>query len=340
MHNSIQFAIFTAVTTTQSRFRMLLILLVFFCLTTEGFAFQSINSDQPLFQPKNEFSPIIHHIFWQWSELRHDEMFHEKLQIWIENRQWCMQRAPNFQHIMWNYTMIKSLLQSHYAWMLPIFDSYTFPVQRLDVAKYFILHRYGGIYMDMDVGCRDLDLEKIFDYVRANNVYAQVAFAKTKPFGYATDVIISTPVAPFWLHLFSNLQRYNHWYIFPYATVMYSTGPLFFSRQVYEYKQTAAYSVQRDMFYVFDENDYTLKFFRHSAGDTWHSWDYELFTFISVWGWAMVLYLAVICYLCNVCNMRKVCRRLFQSFMYPQSELILLVFVAVLSLYFLIQKKS
>ena len=44
-------------------------------------------------------------------------------------------------------------LEQHYAWFLPAWHSYNETVLRGDAIRYFILHRYGGLYIDLDVEC-------------------------------------------------------------------------------------------------------------------------------------------------------------------------------------------
>lgn len=39
---------------------------------------------------------------------------------------------------------------SRYPWFLETFDSYPYPIQRADAIRYFVLHHFGGIYIDLD----------------------------------------------------------------------------------------------------------------------------------------------------------------------------------------------
>lgn len=41
-------------------------------------------------------------------------------------------------------------IEDNYNWFLPTYDSYKFPIQRVDVMRYFIIRYYGGIYLDLD----------------------------------------------------------------------------------------------------------------------------------------------------------------------------------------------
>jgi len=53
-------------------------------------------------------------------------------------------------HVLWDDERIRKLLTAHYPHLLTVYDNYQFWVMRVDLAKYAILHRYGGFYVDMD----------------------------------------------------------------------------------------------------------------------------------------------------------------------------------------------
>jgi len=42
------------------------------------------------------------------------------------------------------------LTDGRYLWFLETFDAYPYPIQRADAIRYFVLHHYGGIYIDLD----------------------------------------------------------------------------------------------------------------------------------------------------------------------------------------------
>lgn len=51
---------------------------------------------------------------------------------------------------MWTEESSREFLSVHYPWFLDTYDGYPYPVQRVDVVKYFAMLHYGGIYLDMD----------------------------------------------------------------------------------------------------------------------------------------------------------------------------------------------
>jgi len=58
---------------------------------------------------------------------------------------------PNFEYKFWSDEDNYNLIKDHYNWFLPTYDSYKWPVQKADACRYFYLHRYGGIYLDLDM---------------------------------------------------------------------------------------------------------------------------------------------------------------------------------------------
>jgi len=67
---------------------------------------------------------------------------------WIET--WT-QKHPGWQHWFWTLHDIRQLIARHYPDHLTLYDSYESSVFRADAGRYFILHRYGGVYVDLDM---------------------------------------------------------------------------------------------------------------------------------------------------------------------------------------------
>ena len=46
---------------------------------------------------------------------------------------------------------LRELIASDYPWLLPTYDAYPYDTQRWDASRYAILHKYGGVYADLDL---------------------------------------------------------------------------------------------------------------------------------------------------------------------------------------------
>ena len=45
-------------------------------------------------------------------------------------------------------------MNKEYSSFLPVYESYPYNIQRVDAARYFILYHFGGVYLDLDIGCK------------------------------------------------------------------------------------------------------------------------------------------------------------------------------------------
>ncbi len=144
-------------------------------------------------------------------------------------RKTVREHHPHWKHIFWDKTKARKFIEENYFWFLTVFDAYPYQIQRIDVIRYFILHYYGGFYMDMDIEC----IKPIDDLLEDFEMILAKAFH-----GYTNAVIGSVPGHPLWLEVFEALKKRqdrsflksNHFFkkSMPYY-VCYSTGPLLLS---------------------------------------------------------------------------------------------------------------
>lgn len=104
-------------------------------------------------------------------------------------------------YILWTDETSHQFIAEHYSWFLPTFEAYPYNIQRADVIRYFVLHRYGGVYMDLDMGCR-----------RPVNplLHFPVILPVTNPVGISNDLIFSEPNHPFMDAVIHNLMAFDH----------------------------------------------------------------------------------------------------------------------------------
>ena len=69
--------------------------------------------------------------------------------------------------------------------------------------RYFILRHYGGVYLDLDVGCRR-PLDSLLQY--------GVVLPYTKPVGVSNDFMISAKGHPFMTYVTEHLAELDGWY--------------------------------------------------------------------------------------------------------------------------------
>ena len=116
-----------------------------------------------------------------------------------------------------------------YPSFLGTWDAYAFPIQRADAFRYFVLHHYGGIYLDMDTWCNQtIPIHEIEPHAGAH--YA--LFKSTVPTGVTNDFMMTTAHHPIYASAIAKLpiihattRTWARWQ--PYCTIMISAGPMF-----------------------------------------------------------------------------------------------------------------
>jgi mannosyltransferase OCH1-like enzyme len=129
-------------------------------------------------------------------------------------------RGEEWRYMFWTDASALSFIKTHYPSYLALYTSYNHNIQRADALRYFLLHHYGGVYLDMDIA----------PYRRLDALLTLPAFAReTTPTGISNDALGSVKGHPFYRFVIENLEVYNRDWGSPYVTVMASTGPLFLS---------------------------------------------------------------------------------------------------------------
>lgn len=113
-------------------------------------------------------------------------------------------------------------VQKEYPWFLKTYLAYPYDIQRVDAVRYFILHKYGGIYIDLDMGCN-----RELKFMRIANFTAPLTY----PVGISNDVMAAVPGNKYLERAIHRLMYWNHWLFIKYIQVMFGTGPMFLTSQ-------------------------------------------------------------------------------------------------------------
>ncbi|GLB33914.1 putative glycosyltransferase family 32 protein [Lyophyllum shimeji] len=195
----------------------------------------------------------------------------------------CRAMMPDYEYMLWTDEGSREFIATHYPWFLENFDGYTYPIQRADAIRYFVLHHYGGVYLDLDIGClRPMD--PLLAY--------PVILPKTIPVGVSNDLMFAEPNHPFLEQTIHNLVTFDHSWILNYPTVMFSTGPMFLSAQFGLYSSSHPTTAVQDVRILpkslygknAKEGEAPHSFFSHFYGSSWHADDAAFIGFLGTWG--------------------------------------------------------
>ncbi|KAF2868533.1 nucleotide-diphospho-sugar transferase [Massariosphaeria phaeospora] len=210
-------------------------------------------SDRPQLIPK-----IIHQTYINESLPEH----------WKGPQKSCLDLHTDYEYKLWTDKKSREFIAAEYPWFLETFDGYKYPIQRADAIRYFVLHHFGGIYIDLDDGCN-----RSLDPLLAYPAWVR----KTNPTGISNDAMGSVPRHPFFLKAIDSLPEYNRHWMLPYITVMASTGPLFLSIIWRHYNHASPEGDDRVRILFPDEyNNHPWSFFTHHVGNSWHRNDVKL----------------------------------------------------------------
>jgi mannosyltransferase OCH1-like enzyme len=143
---------------------------------------------------------------------------------------------PDWSYRLWTDADNRQLIANRYNWFLATYDRFPRDIQRVDAAKYFILHAFGGVYADLDCECVR-SLESIVET-------GGLIVGRTSDGVIDGAVLASPPGHPFWPQVFRRIhstpwqaRALRGW--FDSAYVLMSTGPQMLRRAVRDYLRTA-----------------------------------------------------------------------------------------------------
>ena len=215
----------------------------------------TLNSSLPQLIPK-----IIHQTYINASVPEH----------WRLAQESCLELHPDYEYKFWSDQASHAFIAKEYPWFLETFEEYPHNIQRADAIRYFVLAHYGGIYIDLDNGCRRR-LDPLLSYPAWLHL--------TKPTGISNDGMGAAPRHPFFIYVIDQLQVYDRSWVLPYITIMSTTGPLFLSMVWKKYMQLHLKEgvdwngrvrvLTPDDYYLTDTSFFDL----HYGGSSWHGDD-------------------------------------------------------------------
>mmetsp|Transcript_20301 Transcript_20301/g.48755 ORF Transcript_20301/g.48755 Transcript_20301/m.48755 type:complete len:545 (-) Transcript_20301:400-2034(-) len=128
---------------------------------------------------------------------------------------------PDYTYILWTDDTLRELIALEYPWLLPTYDSYPYDTQRWDASRYAILHKYGGLYVDLDLK----PSARVDAMIRGQTLL----LPHTPNVGLTNAMMASVAAHPFLREALNQLPQYAHaWYhVSKHNTVLSSTGSTF-----------------------------------------------------------------------------------------------------------------
>lgn len=113
--------------------------------------------------------------------------------IWTICRQSWKNNFSDFEFKLWNDEDNRNLVKSDYSEFLEMYDAFPHYIMKVDFARFCMLHKFGGIYTDMDIFCY-----KNFYDILTENICIVESWTEWGEI-IQNSLMISTPNNNFWI---------------------------------------------------------------------------------------------------------------------------------------------
>ena len=140
--------------------------------------------------------------------------------LWKPCLQSWKEKFPDWQYMFWNDEDLENLIKTDYPWFYDTYKGYDKQIKRVDAARYFMLHKYGGMYVDMDYECVN-NFEHLLPGHKvsiAESPYKNDGRPDTET--HQNALMASPQGHPFWERIFKILDDHKN-----HDSVVYATGP-------------------------------------------------------------------------------------------------------------------
>jgi mannosyltransferase OCH1-like enzyme len=180
---------------------------------------------------------------------------------------------PDWEYRLWTHEDLDRFVADYYPHCLALFESYPDQIQRVDSARYMILHHYGGFYADLDVVC-----ERSLEGLRHHDV----VLPSTEPLGVSVDLMGGQPGSAFFAYAIAQLPRAKRWsprgLVPRHFRVLLSTGSLFMTLVLMRWKgPEKPFIIPAEQYRIAGHPDALVS---HIHGGTWQERDSDVLTFL------------------------------------------------------------
>ena len=155
--------------------------------------------------------PKIIHQTWKTKEIP----YRTYRKTWVDS--W-KKYHPDWEYRLWTDDDNREFIKAQYEWFLEIYDGYVVGIQKADAIRYFLLHYYGGLYVDLDYECLK-NIEPLLDDY--DIVFSYVGEDRSFERSVSNAIMASVKGNSFWLHVIEELAKRKNLNV-----VELSTGPV------------------------------------------------------------------------------------------------------------------
>jgi mannosyltransferase OCH1-like enzyme len=114
--------------------------------------------------------------------------------IWKECQNTWKNNFFNFDYVFWDDNDLRNLIKNDYPQFLNYYDSFPYKIIKIDFSRFCILHKYGGIYADMDIYC----YKNFYNLLSGKNIYLIESWPEWNE-KVQNSLMVSVPNQNFWI---------------------------------------------------------------------------------------------------------------------------------------------
>lgn len=225
--------------------------------------------------------PRIIHQTWKTSDL-------STYPLKPNSRDYWQLEYPQWQVMLWTDADIDQLIWQEYRWLYATYKAYPYNVERADIARLVFLHKYGGVYVDLDVFPMDFTSDKKVDGALSMEllrsfrcIFPQASDRRT----LSNHFVVCEKNSIALMELLQQAPSAMSSLWLPYLHVFASTGPLFVTRVLMQHAslENTFTNHPADMVPSLAILSPSLQwsFLSHQAGRSWLSFDGQVFNWIN-----------------------------------------------------------
>ena len=164
---------------------------------------------------------------------------------------------PDWEYRFWTDAQLAEFVKAEYPELWPLYEAAPKPVMRADIARYLLLHHFGGLYADIDTTClaplTAIEGEsRVILSQEPSEHWPPHTLPRALPFMVFNGTIASPQGHPFWLHVIETLKACQH-----AKKVLEATGPLMFTGAVLSYPEQSELALHSCHLFNVDTKDGT-----------------------------------------------------------------------------------
>ena len=210
---------------------ILIIIFIFYCFNaylSKKEYFREIENNNKL---DNNYVPKIIHQTAPADKSKWNNIWYECQKSWFERFP-----SPEYEYKMWTDEDLDNLIKNDFPWFYEIYSNYDANIKRIDIARCFILYKYGGIYADMDYMC----MKNFYHLLPSNKVSISESPHPHNEF-IQNALMASNKNNDFWLKVIDEAKGRTT------LDILSSTGPRLLS-DVYNSNKTDVKVLEKNLF--------------------------------------------------------------------------------------------